>query len=177
MALALGAIALCLLTGCGGLAVHRRARLPSPRARADAAAQRFLDRYVTPDGRVQRIDQGGDTVGEGQAYGMLLAAAVGDAKRFDAIWGWTKAQPPALRRAALVPAGATVACRIPRRPPTPTSTPARALLVAACRFHRPALRQEALELGKAILRKEIASFQGAPGADRRSVGDQGRRSR
>ncbi len=36
------------------------------------------------------IDQGGDTVGEGQAYGMLLAAAIGDAQRFDTIWGWTK---------------------------------------------------------------------------------------
>ena len=42
------------------------------------AAQRFLRRYVMPDGRVSRIDQGGDTVGEGQAYGMLMAAAIGD---------------------------------------------------------------------------------------------------
>ena len=53
-------------------------------------AKGFLDRYVTDDGRVQRIDQGGDTVGEGQAYGMLIAAAVGDEERFDAIWDWTK---------------------------------------------------------------------------------------
>ena len=37
-----------------------------------------------------RIDQGGDTVSEGQAYGMLLAAAIGDSQRFDAIWEWTQ---------------------------------------------------------------------------------------
>jgi endoglucanase len=40
----------------------------------------------------------------------------------------------------------------------------RALLVAACRFHRPALRVQALKLGQAILRDEVgtASFRGEP---------------
>ena len=37
-----------------------------------------------------RRDQGGDTVGEGQAYGMLMAAAIGDKKRFNLIWDWTQ---------------------------------------------------------------------------------------
>jgi endoglucanase len=50
----------------------------------------FLDRYVTPAGRVVRRDQGGDTVSEGQGYGLLLAYAVGDRRRFDAIWMWTR---------------------------------------------------------------------------------------
>src|SRR5438045_6380113 len=45
---------------------------PSPATRT---ARAFLDRYVMGDGRVARIDQGGDTVSEGQAYALLLAAA------------------------------------------------------------------------------------------------------
>lgn len=49
----------------------------------------FLDRYVR-DGRVVRLDQGGDTVSEGQAYGLLIAYAAGDRERFGAIWSWTK---------------------------------------------------------------------------------------
>jgi len=49
----------------------------------------FLDRYVR-DGRVVRTDQGGDTVSEGQAYGLLIAYANGDRRTFDAIWSWTK---------------------------------------------------------------------------------------
>lgn len=57
---------------------------------AVAAADRFLDTYADQDGRVVRRDQGGDTVSEGQAYGMLLAVAVGDEQRFGAIWAWTQ---------------------------------------------------------------------------------------
>ena len=38
----------------------------------------------------------------------------------------------------------------------------RALLLGACRFHRPALRQQAVRLGNAIMQVEVASFQGAP---------------
>jgi hypothetical protein len=54
------------------------------------AAARFLDRYVGPDGRVARTDQGGDTVSEGQAYAMLIAQAVGDRRRFERAWGWAR---------------------------------------------------------------------------------------
>src|SRR5581483_4295001 len=57
----------------------------SPRKLATDAAYSFLDSYTTDGGRIQRTDQGGDTVGEGQAYGMLAAAAVGDEQRFDGI--------------------------------------------------------------------------------------------
>nr|WP_235733865.1 glycosyl hydrolase family 8 [Mycolicibacterium austroafricanum] len=35
----------------------------------------MLSRYVESDGRVVRHDEGGDVVSEGQAYGMLIAAA------------------------------------------------------------------------------------------------------
>lgn len=59
------------------------------RSTALTAADRFLDRYLQPSGRISRLDQGGDTVSEGQAYGMLLALALGDETRFRHIWDWT----------------------------------------------------------------------------------------
>jgi endoglucanase len=167
LALALAGVALCVLTGCGGKSSTPSTGSQSqskPQSqdqdRATAAARRFLDRYVTSDGRVQRLDQGGDTVGEGQAYGMLLAAAVGDSQRFDAIWKWTKDN---LRR----PDGLISFLWRDGRVQDPEAASdadvdaSRALLVAACRLHRPALQQEALDLGKAIMRKETASSHGA----------------
>jgi len=57
---------LSLLTGCTS-APETLTATPADTARA--AAESFLDRYVEPDGRVVRLDQGGDTVSEGQAYG------------------------------------------------------------------------------------------------------------
>jgi len=64
---------------------------PGPaRAVAIAAGRRFLEGYVGPDGRVVRRDQGEDTVSEGQAYAMLVAAAVGDRPAFERVWGWTQ---------------------------------------------------------------------------------------
>jgi endoglucanase len=164
VALALGGVALLFLSGCGATGSTRSSTLQlqaQPQDRAVGAARYFLNRYVTPDGRVVRLDQGGDTVGEGQAYGMLLAAAIGDSQRFDAIWGWTKNN---LRR----PDGlisflwADGHVEDPQAASDADLDASRALLVAACRFHRPALRQEALQLGNAILRVEVASFQGAP---------------
>lgn len=56
---------------------------------ADEAGRAFLAGYVDPDGRVVRRDQGGDTVSEGQAYAMLVAAAVGDQQTFTRVWAWT----------------------------------------------------------------------------------------
>ena len=53
---------------------------------ARIAGQEFLKEYVEPDGRVVRRDEGGDVVSEGQAYGMLIAVAVGDETRFRSIW-------------------------------------------------------------------------------------------
>lgn len=127
----------------------------------DTSANAFLDKYVGEDGRVRRIDQGDDTVGEGQAYGMLLAAAIGDEDRFDSIWSWTKdnlVRPDGL--ISFLWANGKVT------DPEPASDAdvdaARALLVASCRFERPELRDEALELGQAILDNETASFQGSP---------------
>jgi endoglucanase len=56
----------------------------------DAAVHSFLASYVAPDGRVIRKDQGSDTVSEGQAYAMLMAAAVGDRNHFMTVWDWTE---------------------------------------------------------------------------------------
>src|SRR5438552_2969040 len=64
--------------GCGGTATPQQ-----------QAAARFLAKYAQPGGRVVRLDQGGDTVSEGQAYGMLLAEVAGDDAAFRRIWGWT----------------------------------------------------------------------------------------
>jgi endoglucanase len=50
----------------------------------------FLATYARPDGRVVRLDQGGDTVSEGQAYGMLLAEAAGNDAAAGRIWQWTR---------------------------------------------------------------------------------------
>jgi endoglucanase len=159
-ALALGGTALSLLAGCGGSGSSQRFTV-QPQDRAHAAARRFLDTYVNPDGRVVRRDQGGDTVGEGQAYAMLLAAAIGDARRFDATWNWTKSN---LRR----PDGLISFLwrdghvQDPQAASDADLDASRALLVAACRFQRPALRQEAIQLGSAIMRVEVTSSQGAP---------------
>ncbi len=57
---------------------------------ASAATAAFFDDYVAPDGRVIRHDQGGDTVSEGQAYAMLLAAHDGDGAAFESVWSWTR---------------------------------------------------------------------------------------
>jgi endoglucanase len=167
VAVALGAIAAFFLVGCGGssssTSTSTSAASATPQDRADAAARHFLDRYVARDGRVSRLDQGGDTVGEGQAYGMLMAAAIGDSRRFDAIWTWTKDN---IRRPDGLISFLWAHGRVqdPQAASDADLDASRALLVASCRFHRPALRQEALQLANAILRIEVgsASFQGAP---------------
>ncbi|MFQ4149648.1 glycosyl hydrolase family 8 [Arthrobacter sp. LAPM80] len=63
----------------------------NPQLALQEAASEFLLNWVDGDGRVVRRDQGNDTVSEGQAYGMLIAAAVGDEKTFQKIWDWTRA--------------------------------------------------------------------------------------
>lgn len=71
-----------------GVESWRSGRASAEVARVEAAA--FLSRYVDPDGRVVRRDQGGDTVSEGQAYALLLAVVLRDRPRFEQIWGWTQ---------------------------------------------------------------------------------------
>ena len=61
---------------------------PTPPTAATAAT--FLATYVERDGRVNRPDQGNDTVSEGQAYGLLLAETTGNDRLFNLIWQWTR---------------------------------------------------------------------------------------
>ena len=164
---ALAAVAVLFLTGCGSSSssatTSAQSTSASPKQQAETAAQHFLNRYVDRDGRVVRRDQGGDTVGEGQAYGMLMAAAIGDRRHFDKIWNWTQAN---LRRSDglisfLWRDGHVVD---PQAASDADLDATRALLVAACRFNHPAYRSDALQLGDAILKVEVgsATFQGNP---------------
>jgi endoglucanase len=74
-----------LLTSCSATADE----LSSGGAeRSRSAAQAFLDRYVEPDGRVVRRDQGGDTVSEGVSYALLLAQVAGDQEAERRVWAW-----------------------------------------------------------------------------------------
>ena len=79
---------------------------------------------------------------------MLLAAAIGDSEAVRRDLELDAEQSPAARRIDLVPVAQRSRQSIPRRLPTPTWTPARALLVAACRFHRPALRAAGTPIGE-----------------------------
>ena len=161
LALVLGGIALGAAVGCGGGNGSSDKPAGGSKNGPEVAARGFLDRYVTSDGRVQRIDQGGDTVGEGQAYGMLIAAAVGDEQRFDLIWKWTKEN---LRRRDGLISFLWRDGRIqdPEAASDADVDAARALLVAGCRFKRSDLRREALELGRALMKVETASTQAGP---------------
>ncbi len=163
-AVAFAGISLWFLTGCGGSSSSSGSGAsgpPQPQGTAQAAAEHFLNRYVASDGRVVRIDQGGDTVGEGQAYGMLLAAAIGDQRRFDSIWNWTKAN---LRR----PDGLISFLwqnghvKDPQAASDADLDASRALLLASCRFKQSSYKQQGIQLGNAIMHVEVTSFRGAP---------------
>ena len=76
--------------GTVGVVAMSSGSQPADAARVSAGA--FLGRYVTPDGRVVRWDQGGDTVSEGQSYALLLAQVAGDGATFGRVWRWTRAK-------------------------------------------------------------------------------------
>jgi endoglucanase len=124
-------VVLAALAGCGG------------------EQDGFLDRYVSGDGRVVRHDQGGDTVSEGQAYAMLLAAAEDDEERFDRVWTWTREH---LRRPDGLLSWRWAGGRVADPEPAADADldAARALLVAADRFGEPRYAEEGRALGRAI---------------------------
>lgn len=128
---------------------------------ATEAIDRFFDRYVDPDGRVVRLDQGGDTVSEGQAYAMLLAVAQGDEERFRAVWNWTREE---LRR----PDG-LLAVRwadgdvVDQNPAADADLDAaRALVLAAERFDSRTYLRHGVQMAEALLRVETATADGDP---------------
>lgn len=130
---------------------------------ARAAAVRFLDGYVADDGRVVRHDQGGDTVSEGQAYGLLAAVGVGDRARFDRIWWWTATH---LRRPdALLAWRWADGAVVDDQPATDADLDAAwALALAAARWAdgRDAYAGAATELVDAIVDHEVGRVDGQP---------------
>lgn len=119
------------------------------RDRTVTTASAFLDAYVD-DGRVVRTDQGGDTVSEGQAYGLLLAVAAGDQERFDRIWSWTIENLQ--RDDGLLSWQWKDGAVVDDQPASDADLDAaRALVLAADAFDRDDLREQGVALGEAVL--------------------------
>lgn len=120
-------------------------------AQARTAARAFLDRYVDPDGRVVRRDQGGDTVSEGVSYALLLAQVARDPGRERAIWAWAREhlrRPDGLLSYRAAPDGSVV----------DRQAASDADLVVAWALGRsadPALRADAAGLRSALRRREV----------------------
>lgn len=133
----------------------------APATRARDAAERFLDGYVTAEGRVVRSDQGGDTVSEGQAYGMLLALVSDDRERFDRIWEWTSEN---LRRPGPLLAWRWSDGEIVGSDPASDADldAAYALLLASGRFDDPSLEAEALRMAEGIAEQHTVELAGEP---------------
>lgn len=85
-----------LLSGViAGGATARPAGTPAARAsmcpKPWPAWQRFVERFVQPDGRVINADlEGAPTVSEGQAYALFFALVAGERARFGRLHAWTR---------------------------------------------------------------------------------------
>jgi endo-1,4-beta-D-glucanase Y len=129
---------------------------PSQRKLAHQDAAAFLDRFVAPDGRVVRRDQGGDTVSEGQAYAMKLAVAIGDQRTFARVWGWTRRH---LQRSDGLLSWRWAGGRVADRQPAADADldAAHALALAARRFGRPRLATQARRIGRTLRATETVN--------------------
>jgi endo-1,4-beta-D-glucanase Y len=119
-----------------------------------AAAHSFLSRYVDPDGRVVRHDQGGDTVSEGQGYALLISVAIGDRSTFASVWHWTRVhlQQPSGALAFHWSGGRVV----DTTPATDADLQtAWALSIAATRFHDPSYATTAKRIAKATVTEDV----------------------
>lgn len=149
-------VALAMFEGGGG-PPERALPTPSEQIRADAA--RFLDTYVAADGRVVRHDEGGDTVSEGQAYAMLVSAAVGDRDRFELIWAWTAAH--LLRPDGLLSWRWSAGAVVDAEPAADADLDAAwALAIAARRWPDAPYRDDAAALAAAVGLHETVTLDG-----------------
>jgi endoglucanase len=122
------------------------------------AAASFLASYERRDGQIVRLNQGDDTVSEGQAYGMLLAEVAGNEGAFRKIWLWTREHlqlPDGLFAYHASPAG-----KIISREPAADAD----LLIAwaLLRYHGPAQaawHREGLRVSRAVLAHEVTDGQ------------------
>ncbi|HEY5985772.1 MAG TPA: glycosyl hydrolase family 8 [Streptosporangiaceae bacterium] len=137
------------IAGCGGSRHGSSSTTPG-------AAVTFLNNYVRPNGRVTRLDQGNDTVSEGQAYGLLLAEAAGDDGTFGRIWRWTRdhlRQPNGLFAFHANAAGQVL-------DPQPASDADLIIAWALLRYRgpgSPAYHQEGRQVANAILTHEVTT--------------------
>jgi endoglucanase len=147
---------LAVAAGAAASIGHETSKSASSAGVRPTAAQRFLARYVTAGGRVVRRDQGGDSVSEGQAYAMLLAAATGDRDRFRRVWTWTRTH---LRRrdGLLSSRWRRGAIADPQPAADADLDAAYALLLAARRFGDPQLRRAGVRIGTSVLAHETMS--------------------
>jgi endoglucanase len=149
------ALAAALIVPALALVLPRAAGGPGPEDGARRAAEQFLERYVQPDGRVVRHDQGGDTVSEGVSYALLLADLAGDDATFARVWRWARAN---LRR----PDG-LLAWRANRNgiiDPMPASDADLVSAWALARYTGPnarRFRRDGHRLARAVLRHETAT--------------------
>jgi endoglucanase len=121
------------------------------------AVGRFLASYVRPNGRVYRPDQNGDTVSEGQAYGLLLTEVSGQYDVFGRIWHWTRTHLQ--RRDGLFAFHADAAGRVL----SPNSATDADLLIAwaLLRYGGPdaaGIQDAGSHVADAILTHEVTSF-------------------
>ena len=127
-------------------------RIAARMGRAESTVRRWLRRATDKlDGRVVRRDEGGDVVSEGQAYGMLIAEAVGHETRFRSIWEWTNTH--------LRLADGLLALRWAdnNRAADADLDAARSLVLADRRFNAPELTEDGKRLGAAILETETVA--------------------
>ncbi len=83
--------ALVLLSLLGLLLTSCSRPVPPPMADLDPALWHdYREAFITGDGRVIDVGNGGVSHTEGQGYGMLLAVAANDRATFDRLWGWTR---------------------------------------------------------------------------------------
>jgi len=137
----------------------RPATPPIGERAARQAVRSFLAAFMNADGRVIRVDQGRDTVSEGQAYAMLLAVAVDDADVFARAWGWARAhlqRPDGLLSWHWV--NGSVAD--PQSAADADVIAAWALDLASQRFHTPTYQAAARTMARSILSKETIVYGG-----------------
>jgi endoglucanase len=112
------------------------------------------------DGRVIRRDQGGDTVSEGQAYAMLIAAGIGDRRSFRLAWDWARSN---LQRADGLLSYSRRGTVVEHESASDADLDAaRALALAADRFGEEDYRRDAARIAAAIIDHETAGPKDRP---------------
>jgi endo-1,4-beta-D-glucanase Y len=158
--------ALCLAAaGAAGPAAPALAQVAAgpAQARLPEVWNQFRSRFMAPEGRI--VDTGNQNIShsEGQSYGMMLAVSANDRANFDRLWNWTRRN---LRR----PRDHLSAWRWKPNTQQPVEDLnnatdgdlmiAWALLKAADAWNVPEYREQAVAIGRDILRLVVRSTGG-----------------